>query len=260
VLTGASGGIGEAIARLLVARGARVLLVARNADALGHLARSLASADEQRERVDALAVDVTDASDRVAIRDAAAARRVNVLINCAGLPWFGPFVAGDDPQIEEVIATNLLAPIQLTRALLPQLRIQSEARVLNIGSALGRIGLPGYSVYCASKFGLRGFSEALRRELADTPVRVQYLGPRTTRTAFNDARVEAYNRATATAADQPGRVADAALRLLVSGGAERFLGFPEAAAGRINGALPQLLDGAFKRHREVLRHQTLTSN
>lgn len=253
VLTGASGGIGAALARLLVARGARVLLVARDAAALGQLARELAPADDRRVRVDALAADITSAAGRAAIRDTAAARRVNALVNCAGLPWFGPLAGGDEREIETVLATNLVAPIELTRALLPQLLQRREARVLNVGSALGRIGLPGFSIYCASKFGLRGFSEALRRELADTPVRVQYLGPRTTRTAFNDARVEAFNRATATAADVPERVADAALALLLSGGAERFLGFSEALGGRINGAVPQLLDGAFRRHREELR-------
>lgn len=254
VLTGASGGIGAALGRLLVARGARVLLVARNAAALGQLARELAPADDRRVRVDALAADITTAAGRAAIRDTAAARRVNALVNCAGVPWFGPLTGGDEREIETVLATNLVAPIELTRALLPQLLQRREARVLNVGSALGRIGLPGFSIYCASKFGLRGFSEALRRELADTPVRVQYLGPRTTRTAFNDARVEAFNRATATAADVPERVADAALALLLSGGAERFLGFPEALGSRINGAVPQLLDGAFKRHREELRN------
>lgn len=152
-----------------------------------------------------------------------------------------------------MLATNLLAPMLLTRALLPQLQSQREARVLNVGSALGRLGLPGYAAYSASKFGLRGFSEALRRELAGTPVRVQYLAPRATDTGFNDARVEAYNRATQTRSDSPEVVADAALRLLASGAAERFLGFPEALAVRINGLVPAWLDRAFGRHNDALR-------
>ena len=112
-----------------------------------------------------------------------------------------------------------------------------------------RIGLPGFSIYSASKFGLRGFAESLRRELSGTGIRVQYVGPRSTRTTFNDAAVQAYNAATGTAMDSPGRVAQTLLRSLQDGAAERFIGFPERLAVRINGAVPTLLDGSFDKHR-----------
>jgi short-subunit dehydrogenase len=79
-------------------------------------------------------------------------------------------------------------------------------------------------------------------------VRVQYLGPRSTRTGFNDERVERYNRATGTAMDPPERVAKALLRLLEDESAERFVGFPEALAVRLTGLAPALLDRAFVRH------------
>jgi short-subunit dehydrogenase len=152
----------------------------------------------------------------------------------------------------EVIHTNLLVPMRLTQALLPALRQQASAQVIQVGSALGRLGLPGYAAYCASKFGLRGFTEALRRELAGTPVKVQYLGPRSTRTRFNDARVEAYNRATKTQMDSAQVVAEALLALLVSEAAEKFIGFPEKLAVRLNGLAPTLLDGAFGEHRRQI--------
>jgi short-subunit dehydrogenase len=151
-----------------------------------------------------------------------------------------------------VLDTNLLAPMVLTGALLPHLRGLPRAQVICVGSALGAIGLPGYSVYCASKFGLRGFAQALRRELAETPVRVQYLGPRSTRTAFNSAEVAAYNRATGTAMDPPESVAQALVELMEAESAERFLGFPEKIAARINGLVPVPFDGAFARHRRSL--------
>lgn len=259
VLTGATGGIGAAIARELVTRGARVLLVARKAPQLAALARALAPAEDARKRVDALAADITSGAGRVAIRDAALARNTNALVNAAGVPCFGALDALDETRIEAALTTNLLAPMLLTRVLLPLLAKQRAARVLNLGSALGRLGLPGFAAYSASKFGLRGFSEALRRELADTAVRVQYLGPRTTRTAFNDSRVEQYNRATATHSDSPEYVARIAVQMLVAGTSERFLGFPEGPAGRLNGAFPLLLDGAFERHRATLRAETSTA-
>jgi short-subunit dehydrogenase len=144
----------------------------------------------------------------------------------------------------------------LTRALLPHLRSLPRAQILFIGSVLGRLGLPGFSAYSASKFGLRGFAEALRRELGDSSVRVQYLGPRSTHTAFNDAAVEAYNRATGTAMDDPQIVADALLRLLHDDHcAERFIGWPEKFAVRLNALVPTCLDAAFARHRRSLPEQ-----
>ncbi|MBX9715520.1 MAG: SDR family NAD(P)-dependent oxidoreductase, partial [Burkholderiaceae bacterium] len=159
-----------------------------------------------------------------------------------------------------VLQTNLLAPMLLTQALLPHLRRQLKAQVICVGSALGRIGLPGYSVYCASKFGLRGFAEALRRELGNSSVRVQYLGPRSTRTPFNTPAVEHYNQATGSASDTPDVVAAALLSMLEDESAERFLGFPEKLAVRLNGCAPGLLDGAFDKHRLSLPPQSGTES
>jgi len=250
VLTGASGGIGSALAAALVRAGARVLLVGRRGAPLAALAESLGGA--RNERVQALAADITTAVGRATIRDIAAARGCNALVNNAALPCFGSFADADERQIDAVLRTNLIAPIQLTLALLPQLRARQEARVLNIGSATGRLGVPGFAVYGAGKFGLRGFSETLRRELADTPVRVQYLAPRATRTGFNDARADDFNRRTRTAVDAPESVAAAALKLLLSGKAEKFLGVPESIAVRLNSVAPRLLDRAFAPHRAAL--------
>jgi short-subunit dehydrogenase len=251
VLTGASGGIGAATAGALVRNGARVLLVARSHEPLAALACALGDGAKPGQ-VEALAVDVTTVSGRADIVALAGVRRVNTLIQCAGTPYFGPLADAEDARIESVLATNLIAPIQLARALLPQLIGMPQARILNVGSALGRLGVPGFSIYCASKFGLRGFTEALRRELSGTKVRVQYIAPRTTRTPFNDARVDAFNRATGARSDPPHAVADAIVRTLRDGAAERALGFPEKLAARVNGVAPRLLDRAFNRHRDAM--------
>ena len=251
VVTGATGGIGEAIARALVARGDRVLLVARSADAVARLARSLGEG-RSPGTVDALALDITRAEGRAAIVRVAGERSVDVLVNNAAIPSFGPLEALDDAHLEAVIDTNLLAPMQLTRAMLPVLRQHGAATVLNVGSALGRLGLPGFSAYSAAKFGLRGFSEALRRELAGGPIRVCHLAPRTTRTGFNDGRVDTYNRLTGSRSDPPERVARAALALLDGRAAERFVGMPESVAVRLNGLAPAWMDILFRGHRAAL--------
>lgn len=252
LLTGASGGIGQAIAKELLSRGASVMLSGRSPGKLAALARQLGGNGDAAGRVQWHAADLDDPTSLLALREAAVQWRVNVLVNAAGTPSFGGFESLDAAHIEQVLHTNLIAPMRLTQALLPSLRRQRRAQVIHVGSALGRLGLPGYAVYSASKFGLRGFCEALRRELHDSPVRVQYLGPRSTRTGFNDARVEAYNRATGTAVDAPETVALALVALLQSEAAERFVGLPEKLAVRLNGAVPQWLDGAFDKHRASL--------
>lgn len=250
LLTGAGGGIGSAIARELAAQGAALVLAGRTLAPLESLSSELRGRGVQ---VRVQAADVTSEEDRERLVGVASRFDVNVLVQAAGAPAFGPFDQQGDTLVASVLRTNLVAPMQLAQRLLPHLCRQADARLLNIGSALGRLGLPGYVIYSASKFGLRGFSEALRRELADSAVRVQYLGPRSTQTSFNDRRVDAYNRATGARSDAPVRVARAAVQLLQSGAAERFIGFPEQLAVRLNGLVPALLDGAFTSHGAALR-------
>lgn len=250
LLTGATGGIGQAVAGALVQSGAALLLAGRSPARLSALARSFGPADGQGVQWEQ--ADLASTESISALARAAARWDGNVVVHCAGAPSFGRFEDLPPAEIPQVLQANLLAPMQLTQALLPHLRTQSRAQVVFVGSVLGAIGLPGHAIYSASKFGLRGFAQALRRELADSPVRVQYLGPRSTRTAFNSAEVEAYNQATGSAMDPPGTVATALVELLRSEAAERFLGFPEALAVRLNGLAPALLEPAFARHRQSL--------
>lgn len=240
LLTGASGGIGQAMARALLREGAAVMGVGRSA---------VPSSLPEMQWVRA---DLTCDDGIAAVAEVAGAWRPNVVVHAAGVPGFGAFAGVTPAQMESVLQANLLVPMRLTQALLPQLLRQPRAQIVFVGSALGRIGLPGFAVYGASKAGLHGFAEALRRELADTPVRVQMLGPRSTRTGFNNAAVEAYNRATGTAMDTPETVAAALVALIESEAAERFLGFPERLAVRLNGLLGALLDGSFAKHRRSL--------
>lgn len=248
LLTGASGGIGKAAAVALVKSGASLLLVGRSAARLIAQERELPQGSGAS--VASYATDLTHPPAIKALSEVAADWGANVVIHGAGLPSFGRLESIGD--MKQVLDINLLAPMMLTQAMLPHLRSLRKAQVLCVGSALGRIGLPGFSIYCASKFGLRGFAEALRRELTGTSVRVQYLGPRSTRTAFNDAGVEAHNRATGTAMDSPELVAGAILKMLESEAAERFLGFPEKLAVRLNGLIPAFIDPTLTRHRRHL--------
>src|SRR5690606_14146273 len=159
------GGIGSPLCHQLVAAGARVLLVGRCAGRLGALAAALADLplpgaqasagneasgfdgqSRMRHQVDVLAVDLTTTGARQAVRDAATARGARVLVDGAAIPRFGRVESLDDEHLQRVVATNLIAPIALTRLLLPVLRVAPQASVLNIGSTLGSIGMPGFTV------------------------------------------------------------------------------------------------------------------
>jgi short-subunit dehydrogenase len=143
--------------------------------------------------------------------------------------------------------------MQLTRALLPQLRAQPAAAVLNVGSVFGSIAYPGFAAYSASKFALRGYTEALRRELADSSVSVHYLAPRATRTGFNASSVERMNAELGVAMDPPETVAAAACEMLERGRPYAVLGWPERLFVRINSLLPRVVDGSLRKQLPVIR-------
>jgi len=252
LLTGANGGIGHEVATALMDAGASVLLVGRSATRLSAQCQALQSKTKPA-RVQWHDAELDDLVSIANLSRAAADWNCNVVVHGAGVASFGRLESVAPADMHQLLSVNLLAPMVLTQALLPHLRRLPRAQVVCIGSVVGAMGLPGYSVYGASKAGLRGFAQALRRELADSSVKVQYLGPRSTRTAFNSGAARAYADATNTASDTPAVVAQALLEMVRHETAERFLGFPEKLAVRINGLASTLLDGAFAPHRKHLQ-------
>lgn len=251
VLTGASGGIGLALAERLCAGGAQLIAVTRQEEALSELR------ERYPKQVRVVAADLGSASGRQAVVDAARALGgVNLLINAAGVNRFALLEQLDDQAVAELLGINLVATIQLTRAMLPLLRQQRQALLVNVGSIYGSIGYPGYATYCASKFALRGFSEALRREMADTGVGVLYVAPRATRTSMNSAQAVALNSALKVAMDPPENVADAVLRAIELDRSELYLGWPEKFFVRLNGLLPSVVDKALRKQLPLIRQFT----
>lgn len=248
VLTGASGGIGLAIAAMLCASGAQVLAVARHRAPLDVL---LAQYPQQLCWVSA---DLTFLADRRKVLAAAEAiGGINLLINTAGINHFAMLEQLDDAEINQMLALNIGAPICLTRLLLPMLKHAAGARVVNVGSTYGSIGYPGYATYCATKFALRGFSEALRRELADTHVGVLYVAPRATRTSMNSAAAEALNEALKSNVDDPHTVASAVIKAIVDDRRDLYLGWPERFFMRLNSLLPKLVDRGLRKQLPLVR-------
>lgn len=258
LLTGAAGGIGGAIAAELLARGATVLLVDINETAL----RRFVTGDLQAfgPRVDFYTANLTSAEDRAHLAEFARTWRggINVLINNAGVSHFRLLEEQPADEVDLALAVNVQAPIHLCRLLVPHLQRQTDSHILNTGSVFGGIGYAAYSVYSATKFAMRGFSEALRRELADTPVRVHYLAPRATRTGINTAAVDSMNADLGVAMDTPPVVARAVCQMLETGTVEAVVGWPEKFFVRLNAILPRLVDGALRKQLPVIRRHART--
>ena len=172
VLTGAAGGIGSAIAQRLANAGATLLVTDLRQEPLDRLARQLAPTAPRT-----VVADIGSDSGRAALAAAARELGADVLINAAGINPFGMFGEQTAAEIGKAFAINAIAPILLCHALLPVLRERPRAHIVNVGSTFGSIGFPGFAAYSASKFAVRGFTEALRQELAATNVRVTSVHP-----------------------------------------------------------------------------------
>ena len=247
VLTGASGGLGRAMARALAARAGAMILTGRDTAGLSRFAAELARAHPE-VRIETISGDLTEPAVRARLLASAEslAEPIDLLINNAGTSDFHAFDSQHPDVVEHLLTVDLLAPMLLTQTLLPLLKRAAAAQIVNIGSVFGYIGYPGFAAYCAAKFGLRGFSQALRRELADTRVAVRYFAPRATRTRLNSAAVTALNRALRTKEDAPEDVAQALLRFLDAYAGERALGFPERLYVFLNQLFPKINDGAIR--------------
>ena len=171
VVTGASSGIGEATARTLAAGGHRVALLARRVDRITALAEELGNGSI------AIAADVTDRDSIVAAAERVQAELVgaDVLVNNAGVMLLGPFDPNQRDDYRQMIEVNLLGAITATEVFLDQLK-DGGGDIINISSVAGRTARAGNGVYAATKWGLNGWSEALRQELLPD-IRVTLIEP-----------------------------------------------------------------------------------
>lgn len=172
VVTGASSGIGEATARAFAGGGDQVVLTARRVERLQQLAADLPGSF-------VVPADLMKPEDISRVVDQTLARygKIDVLVNNAGLGRYDWVERLSDADIRTEIAVNFIAPILLTRAVVPAMQARRHGVIINVGSIAGRIGTPTMSIYNASKFGLDGFSEALRRELRPQGIHVCVIYP-----------------------------------------------------------------------------------
>jgi len=189
LVTGASSGIGRALALELARHGCDVVLFARRADRLAEVAKQFG---QLNRRAVVVAGDVTDPAARQRALDAARDELggLDILINNAGVAAHGRFAEADPERVRPIMEVNFFAPVELIRGAIPLLREGNQPIVVNIGSILGRRGVPHKSEYSASKFAIHGFSEALRPELARLGIDVLVVAAGPTETEHFDVLLE----------------------------------------------------------------------
>jgi short-subunit dehydrogenase len=244
LITGAGSGIGRALSVEAAKLGMVVALCGRRRTALEATGALLDRASQHL----IIPADITNPKDRLRIVQIIGEqwKALDVLVNNAGVVEGGALEKFDDEAITRTFLTNVMAPMALTRDLMPLLVAAKPSRVVNIGSVFGDIAYPQFCGYSASKFALRGFSNALRREWKQTGIGVTYAAPRATRT---DAAV-AFDELIANAnmsVDAPAQVARRIWRSVTSGHDSIYAPAPERIYVLIQRIFPQIIDWALSR-------------
>lgn len=227
VLTGAAGGLGSLVAERLRGFGADVTGV---------------------DRVDCPACDrgmITDLADPGALAQLGttlALERVDILVNVAGLQYFGLLQDQGAERIALGYAVNLVAPAILCAAVLPQMIARGDGQIVNLGSVMGTVPYPYFSTYSSAKAGLKGLSQALRREVRGHGLTVTHIAPRAVRTGFNTAQIERFMLLSKMVADQPEPVADRIVRAIERREHDVSIGLLERVFGQMNAMFPAVID------------------
>lgn len=230
-MTGGAGGIGSLAAQELRSAGAEVVIVDRAspADEKSHFLKGDLST------LDGIAV-VAEALKRL---------NPDILINLAGAQYFGPFEAQRADHTLMTYTVNLVAPAILSQTVLPLMKQRGEGQIVNIGSILGSINYPYFTTYSSAKAGLRGLSEALRREVSGTGISITYVAPRAVKTGMNTPEVLRFAEITKMNLDDPKTAARRIVAAIRSRKKEVFIGFSERFFVSVNALLPRFVDVAL---------------
>lgn len=254
LITGATGGIGQATCKKLADEGAILLMIARSIEKLDALKSQLPRSEEHYIYPLDISADsaLIDLSNFIEYKQL----HIDVIINNAGSHRFAYLTHRKDQEIQDELSLNLVVPIMLVKASLTW--AHPPTLILNVGSAYSAIGYPGYSCYCAAKAGLHRFSEALNREL-DGKTQILYLAPRATITTFNSPIVTEMNQKLGNAADSPEYVAGKVVMALQKEKSVHWLGWPEKLFVKLNQICPFVVSRAIAKQFPIIRHYLLAN-
>ena len=246
VITGGAGGIGSALAQALAQHGAHITIVDR--------------VDGISFNADYIKGDLSTAEGIQAVAQAVSSRTVDVLINLAGIQYFGKAEEQSSDHTLLTYMVNLLAPVMLSQAVLPKMKARQSGHIVNIGSIFGSINFAYFTTYSSSKAGLKGFSEALRREVAADGIDITYIAPRAVKTPLNSGKVMELAALTKMNMDPPELVVARIVQAVIAHEKDVYIGFPESLFVRINALLPRVVDKALAKNDAIARKILSTSN
>lgn len=233
VITGGAGGMGQLLCHSFIKQGARVTIVDR------------AECAHMDTGVTLIQGDLSTYEGIQAVASQLAGKQVDILLNLAGLQYFGLFEQQPPENLMLLYMVNLIAPVMLSQAVIPGMKARHSGQIVNIGSTFGSINFAHFVTYSSSKAGLKGFSEALRRELVNDGVDVTYIAPRAVKTPMNTEAVMRYAEMTKMNMDSPELVVERMVQAIASKKKDTYIGFPESMFVRINAVLPRLVDMAL---------------
>jgi len=230
-ITGGSGGIGRPLVNLLQQAGAEVSGFDRSRE--GSLT----------ENLDCVCAGLLQETP-------------DILINMAGI---NSFAYCEEQPYEDLIDLNLLAPMRLTQSVLPGMKSRGQGQIVTIGSMAALIPLPHLTGYVATKAGLKGFSDALRRELSGTAIVVTHIVPRAVKTEMNTGKLAEVNQRTDTHHDDPETIAMAIFSAIIKVKKEVRIGWPERLFAFLQANIPTMVDRGLQKNRrigeEILSHE-----
>lgn len=233
VLTGAHGGIGHCLLTLLKTAGANVIAVARQSEA------------------DVVGVDLANTEAVEAFADTLKSRDVDILINLAGMMYFGHFTEQSASDLESMIRVNVTTPLLLSQAVIPSMLAKGSGTIVNIGSIFGALAFPHFATYSCTKAALKSMSEGLRREYQGRGIQVTHIAPRAVDTPFNHGAIAELHRRTNVHSDSPEKVAEIIYTAIEKQLDNVNIGMPESLFVRINANFPSLIDKALRSKRDV---------
>ena len=178
-ITGGTGGIGKPLCNLLHQAGAELIMLAVPEETLPFPATCIAG-------------DLSTATGIESVAQALAQQHIDILISLAGIQFFGPLSQQPAGHVAATYHVNLLAPVLLAQAVLPQMQQRKQGHIVNIGSIFASIPFAHFITYSSAKAGLKAFSEALRREVCESGIQVTYVAPRAVNTPFNNEKVRRF--------------------------------------------------------------------
>lgn len=234
-ITGGTGGIGRPLVRMLEEAGATVTVY-----------------DQKSQG------DLVDMKEHLC--SYLRARTPDILINMAG---FNAFDYCENQDLERIIALNMMVPLRFSQAVLPAMKTRGSGHIVNIGSMTALIPLPHLTGYVAAKSGLKGFTDALRRELAGTDIAVTHIVPRAVRTGMNTGTRAEINDKTGVTYDDPQIVAARIFKAIIHREREIRIGWPERLFAMIQSLCPVVIDKGLQKNRlmgeDILRQHNIST-